>query len=252
MTAVSTLLQAPQGVSGDAAQVSGTNALRDILAGAARAGGFAGAVYMHFGHGLRGALDPTTRMAPRCVVGTSGFDEDQYLRRNYIEHDPLAARATEDLTPFAWSLAELEGAWPERRRFLGVMASWGMHWGVIAPVHDYALGPAFLNLYASGQLPERQDADFGFAMVAALHAHKSATKTMAASNEAAHEARLSPREMEVLRRAAMGCTEQETAIELALSRRGVQFHLARAVAKLGAANKTAAVARAVSVGLIRI
>ncbi len=58
--------------------------------------------------------------------------------------------------------------------------------------------------------------------------------------------------MDVLRLAALGSTEQETAFALSLSRRGVQFHLARAVDKLGAVNKTAAVARAVGAGLISV
>jgi DNA-binding CsgD family transcriptional regulator len=57
--------------------------------------------------------------------------------------------------------------------------------------------------------------------------------------------------MQVLRLAARGLTEVETAAQLRLSRRGVQFHLARAGAKLDTSNKTAAVARAISLGLIK-
>jgi len=61
---------------------------------------------------------------------------------------------------------------------------------------------------------------------------------------------LSEREAAVLRLAALGCTEQATAGALRLSRRTIQYHLASAVEKLNAPNKTAAVARAVCAGLI--
>ena len=61
---------------------------------------------------------------------------------------------------------------------------------------------------------------------------------------------LTAREVMVLRLAAQGRTEHETAQALRLSRRTIQYHLASAVEKLGAPNKTAAVARAVGHGLI--
>ena len=71
-----------------------------------------------------------------------------------------------------------------------------------------------------------------------------------ASSAADRRDLLSAREIAVLRLAALGRTEQETAETLRLSRRTIQYHLASAAVKLGTPNKTAAVARAVSRGLI--
>lgn len=62
--------------------------------------------------------------------------------------------------------------------------------------------------------------------------------------------KLSPREIEVLRWSALGKTVGQIAQLLQLSERTVNFHIGTAIRKLGAANKTAAVARAALYGLI--
>jgi DNA-binding CsgD family transcriptional regulator len=222
--------------------------LPSLLEEIAQTHGFDGAVYMHFGHGLRGALGPDGRPRPQRVAATRRFDVEQYLNRNYLALDPLAAAAGERYAPFSWRLADLAGSNAAGARFLGVMAAWGMTAGVVAPVQDYARGPALLNLFG-GEGSLAGPLDLGMVMLAAVRVHQAAMGLGQAQGEG--ESSLSPREMAVLRLAAIGRTEQETAVELGLSRRGVQFHLARVLEKLGATNKTAAVARAVGAGLIR-
>lgn len=70
--------------------------------------------------------------------------------------------------------------------------------------------------------------------------------------EAANAARndLSPRETEILRLASHGRTAAEIADALQITERTVAFHINNIVAKLGAANKTHAVASALRQGLI--
>jgi len=221
--------------------------LRAMLAAVAQAHGLVGAVYIHLGHGFRRRLDPSVHVGPRRLVATRGFDEAQYGRRSYLAFDPLALRASESHMPFEWRLADMEDANVDRRRLFGAMAAWGMHEGVVAPVQDYALGPALLNLFG----PRCGPIDHGALMLAAVQVHQTAA-SLPEPRRTIQDFLLNPREMEVLRLAAVGRTEQETAMALALSRRGVQFHLARAIEKLGAPNKTAAVARAVDAGLIRL
>jgi LuxR family transcriptional regulator len=63
-------------------------------------------------------------------------------------------------------------------------------------------------------------------------------------------ASLSQREIEVLRWMADGKTSSEAAEILNLSERTVNFHVANALVKLGAANKTAAVVKAALLGLL--
>lgn len=233
-----------------------TEGLRHRLASLAVSRGYVGAVYMHLGHGLRGAADPSAKVSPQRLLATTPLHEAEYRRRNYLAHDALAERAAESLAPFTWRLEEFADSDPVRQNIQRAMGAWGLQEGVIAPVQDYSLGPAFLNLFRSSRpaqaSPLEAEASQGQLMLAAAQFHAIAITALPAAGEVGREACLSAREMTVLRLAAIGRTEQETAFSLSLSRRGVQFHLARAVEKLGAANKTAAVARAVSAGLIRL
>jgi DNA-binding NarL/FixJ family response regulator len=61
---------------------------------------------------------------------------------------------------------------------------------------------------------------------------------------------LSERELEVLALAARGYTNKAISVQLVISDRTVQGHLAHVYAKLGAATRTEAVMRAVSLGLL--
>lgn len=61
---------------------------------------------------------------------------------------------------------------------------------------------------------------------------------------------LTQREIEIIGWSALGKTSSEVAIIEGISERTVNFHLANVMEKLGAVNKTAAVAKAVRLGLI--
>lgn len=63
---------------------------------------------------------------------------------------------------------------------------------------------------------------------------------------------LSTRELEVMRWAAEGKTSYEIGIILGLTERTVNFHVAKAIFKLNASNKTHAAVKAAVLGLIVI
>ncbi|HET9250437.1 MAG TPA: response regulator transcription factor [Actinomycetota bacterium] len=65
-------------------------------------------------------------------------------------------------------------------------------------------------------------------------------------------ASLSERELEVLRRAALGLTVGQVARRLGISPRTVETHLTNAYRKLGARNRVQAIARASELGLVEI
>ena len=61
---------------------------------------------------------------------------------------------------------------------------------------------------------------------------------------------LTPREMDVLRLLAQGLSNRKIAAQLAINERTVKYHVSAILAKLEAANRTAAVMRAIEQGLI--
>lgn len=63
---------------------------------------------------------------------------------------------------------------------------------------------------------------------------------------------MTAREREVLRWAADGKTSWEVSVILRISERTVKFHLIQASRKLNAVNRTAAVAKALARGLIKL
>ncbi len=223
----------------------GMGGLKAMLADVVVSQAFSGGFYVHLGHQPceigKGSL-------PASVVSFGGLNETQYLRRGYFEIDPFARRASRAFLPSRWILAELGKPDAEGLPFLRALEAYGAVAGVMVPIQDHAAGPAFVNFYGPQTVTECAAQD-GRLMLAVCRLHVAARRIAPVSSS---EVVLTVREIQILRLAAQGRTEPETAHLLALSRRGVQFHFARAMAKLDAPNKTAAVARAVSAGLIRI
>lgn len=121
---------------------------------------------------------------------------------------------------------------------------------------------AVLQAGANGYVLKTADASEIVQAVQAVHEGQSvldpaiARKLMShlsepgASRPDANVEALTERELEVLHLAARGHTNKAIGVELSISDRTVQGHLAKIYAKLGAASRTEAVMRAVSLGWI--
>jgi DNA-binding NarL/FixJ family response regulator len=111
---------------------------------------------------------------------------------------------------------------------------------------------------AAGYLLKGAPRDDVFKAVRIVHAGGSLLEPVVASKlmqqisreqEVGSEA-LTPREQQVVQMLARGLQNKEIAVELSISERTVKFHVSSILAKLGAGNRTEAVALAAQKGLV--
>ena len=121
---------------------------------------------------------------------------------------------------------------------------------------------AALQAGANGYVLKTADADEIVAAVRAVREGQSALDPVIARKLMAHlggtssQAQpvepLTPREQEVLERVAQGLTNRAIGLQLAISNRTVQGHLANTYAKLQVSSRTEAVTKALQLGLIHL
>ena len=180
---------------------------------------------------------------------------DRYLERDYLKIDPVVAHCHDHATPLLWSEVRARAARgidPLQiavRRMFDEASEAGLAAGVSVPLH----GPGHcwgLMSFAG----ERGREDTLGRRLPDLHllAHfvHEAARPFARSRAAATLPELTRRERECLHWAAEGKTSWEMGQLLGVAERTAVFHLQNAARKLEVGGRQAAVARAVSLGLI--
>lgn len=230
-------------------ECDGRDALRDWLRSFARRLGFYGARYVHLGHGCV----RTTAVRPARFLSTAARDEGQGAVGAWLSGDPSIARAATAFAPFAWSTRRRPELTEHQRAWLDAERARGVGGGIALPVQDHAAGPACVSIFGveeadAAQLIRRRAPELAFA-AALFH---ECMRAQVPAGSVGSKVMLTRREIECLRLAAIGNTVIQTALILGIAERTVEFHLANAAAKLGAANKVHAVAIAASDRLIAI
>jgi len=172
---------------------------------------------------------------------------ERYEKLGYANIDPTVLHAQQSQSPFAWSELPLDDARPfwEEAKTYGLAVGWAKS------TLDASGGGGMLSLARSSEdlsakelkakeLRMRLLADFAHMALSNVHREEMATSA----------AKLSIREVEILRWHADGKTANDIGRILSISIDTVKFHTKNAVVKLGASNKTAAVARAAIMGLL--
>lgn len=171
---------------------------------------------------------------------------ERYFEQQYLDVDPLVQRALQGSRPVVWGDDGFDGQpqfWEEARSF-GI----GHGWAVSVREHGGAVGllsvarpsdPVTSSELASHETQLLWLAHTAQGLVASLPGMAGPTLGV-----------LSLREREVLRWSAGGKTADEISAILAITPRTVTFHIQRCIAKLDAANKTEAVAKALMLGLL--
>lgn len=174
--------------------------------------------------------------------------KQRYEQANSQQGDPTVTRICNSPTPLLWDEALFAGSevlWQDARRY-------GLNHGWSYAVLDEPIGISLLSLARSSPAISSQELAAKQSQMRWLTqtAHQALSRAIRHKLAEAVPS-LTEREIEVLKWSADGKSAQDIAEILALSKRTVDFHIKNSVSKLNTPNKTAAVVRAVLLGLVR-
>ena len=180
----------------------------------------------------------------------SGFRECYTDERFYLaDHIGAKARAADDRRPFRFSEAPYPGTQARiHRRFLQALDTFGLGKGIVVPLGQPTNIPSCLWL--AGPDPNLDDDAMRAMQMIALFA--SSMAHVVSRPPPRGSLNLTVREREVLTWAAQGKSAHEIGDILDITRRTVDEHVKNAIEKLGAANRTHAVAIALRDEIIRL
>lgn len=172
---------------------------------------------------------------------------DRYNSENYYQVDPVLAHAFTSTAPLDWVDAART---PEAQAMMADAAAHGLVHGMTVAMHAPGSEFALLSLVTESSPSKHRD---WFRMVGEAYAllnmlHERVSVLLARNKHPI--AKLTPREIEVIKWAAGGKTSWETSTILGIAEGSVNFHLRNVIAKLGASSKTQAIARAISLHLV--
>lgn len=173
-----------------------------------------------------------------------------YSKRDYVRVDPVIRLCRNTVQPFEWSEAPFDRETePRAAEVMDRATDFRMKDGFCLPIHG-------INGYEACLSMSGVDLDLSSRTKPALHlmamyAFERARQLLNPLPYRGAEL-LTPRERETLMWAAAGKSAADTGEILGITERTVTAHIVSSCQKLGAANKTQAVARAMQYKLIRI
>ncbi|WP_428310539.1 helix-turn-helix transcriptional regulator [Hydrocarboniphaga sp.] len=191
------------------------------------------------------------------AIGWSQSGLEAWVRMKLGRHCPVAQHCYDEQDPFAWDCSNQGAQWqgrtlePEQRQVLDHYGQQAVG-GLTVPVHRRNGRVGYVSWLTRDRSRLRQRCA---ETLSATHLFSHAFMHQYdrhALPESEPNSSLTPREIECLHWAARGKTAEETSIIIQRSRETVQFHLRNAVIKLGASNRSHAVAIACSRGLVSV
>ena len=200
---------------------------------------------------LTGVPDPGRRIDGYIML--SGWSQDwleRYVAEDYVQIDPIARRLQYATDPFTWSEVtagrRLDGT---AARVMDEAASIGMTDGLCVPLYDIDGRRSVLSLAARSI--DLSPAEKGVLHLVGIYSQNRIRELLGqASSGSVERPALSPRERECLQWTAAGKTSWEIAAILNLSQNTTDGYIASATRKLGASNRTQAVAEGIRRGII--
>ncbi len=172
----------------------------------------------------------------------------RYARNNYLTCDPTVAHAVRSPAMVVWTetlFASCPSFWEDAR-------SYGLYAGLAQPCHRNNGVVGLLTLSRSHEDLSHTEVHHNSVPMywLAQLTHEAMSRFLIPKLLPEANARLSAREVEILRWTADGKTSTEVAEILNLSKRTVDFHVNNAMVKLNTNNKTAAAIKAVILGML--
>ncbi|WP_415878226.1 autoinducer binding domain-containing protein [Methylomonas sp. TEB] len=198
-------------------------------------------------YGLRLALP----LSNPKIVKVSNYPsawQAQYQAKNYCAIDPTVKHALRSSQPILWTddlFASTAAFWEEARSF-------GLRYGWAQSMRDVPGATGMLTLARSDEpLSETELAAKVFKMAwLTQNAHIALSRRLLPKLLPEADAKLSNREIAVLRWTADGKTAGEIASIMKITERTVNFHISNAATKLNASNKTSAAVKAAMLGFL--
>ena len=174
--------------------------------------------------------------------------QQRYVQENYLAADPTVAHGMRSVMPLVWT----DEVFALSRPFWEDARAHGLRIGWAQSCHDAKGVGGLLTLARShDNLTPSELREFSLRMCWLAHAaHEGMSRLVLEKLMPEVGINLSEREAEVLRWTAEGKTSGEVSGIMNLAERTVNFHVNNAVAKLAAANKTAAAIKAALLGLL--
>ncbi|MCU0120333.1 autoinducer binding domain-containing protein [Pseudomonas sp. B2M1-30] len=173
----------------------------------------------------------------------------QYEEKSYEEIDPVISHCNRSMLPIIWKeeiFSNIPGLW-EKLQDQGLKHGWSQSF------HHEESGLCSILSLARPHCsisPLELYEHFGYMFYVTSHLSELFARTLPMRSSRNRQARLSPREIEVLKLCASGKTAYETARILNLSERTVNYHVQNMIVKLNVCNKISAVIAAAKAGII--
>lgn len=175
---------------------------------------------------------------------------ERYAQENYAAIDPVLQHCLNTTLPAVWQEATFSEAAPQMWE---EAASYGIKYGISVPIHDPSGLNGIFSLARDRSLPLKEvPAIMGEAQLLSNFLHVGMTRVVIPTAIPESRIDLTERERECLQWAAAGKTAWEIGQILGIAERTAVFHLNNCVQKLGAQNKTQAVAKAALLGLLNL
>jgi LuxR family transcriptional regulator/LuxR family quorum-sensing system transcriptional regulator CciR len=194
---------------------------------------------------------PTKSLDEALFFSTFPVESDEvYISKGLFENDPMMARVRVTSMPFKWMIDKKSytDLLPAQREMIDVVRDLGYKYGITVPIYlpnGRLINCSLATSKADYDLPQSKLIEIGYLCHQVYARYDDLTRHL---QEPAIT--LSPRETDVLHWAALGKSNTSIADILSISPHTVDTLMRRCFQKLGVSNRTSAVLKAVTTGLI--